>query len=389
MYQGHDLRERLLEDDPGLNQTLISEGTSISQLYTQDKWERHRSVHRYTRHFKSLLGSTVFQRIFRPLSYVMLMAFFTSLYNGVVRAQTWGALLPALAVAPIGHQLVGAALSLLLVFRTNGSFGRFLEGRLLWGQLVRTCRDLARCSRYCAECDALRKELCGWAAAFPVFLKYHLRSGRSRANTKDPTAFKDDPRKMFDELEKLGLSRETLEEAASSPNPPFHCQLRLSATLHNALAKGDLNPSLHRDIERWVSELGTIAGGCERLLSTPIPLSYTRHTSRSLLLWLLSLPIALWDPLGWAVLPVCCLIAYITLGIDEIGMEIEEPFCILPLKPLTDACLASVKAAMADHAREPLPKVPDWRRGGSRDMGPTPSEDSTAASASQPNSTAG
>ena len=41
------VRELLLSRDPGLNQTLISSGTSISQLFDQDKWERHRMVDRF------------------------------------------------------------------------------------------------------------------------------------------------------------------------------------------------------------------------------------------------------------------------------------------------------------------------------------------------------
>ena len=33
---------------------------------------------------------------------------------------------------------------------------------------------------------------------------------------------------------------------------------------------------------------------CNRILTTPIPLSYTRHTTRFMALWLLLLPLALW-----------------------------------------------------------------------------------------------
>ena len=37
------IRDRLLQLDPGLNQTLISSGTSISQLFDQDKWKTSKS----------------------------------------------------------------------------------------------------------------------------------------------------------------------------------------------------------------------------------------------------------------------------------------------------------------------------------------------------------
>jgi len=60
--------------------------------------------------------------------------------------------------------------------------------------------------------------------------------------------------------------------------------------------------------------------------------SYTRHTSRSLMLWLLTLPFALWDGMGWAAVPAVALMSYLMLGIDEIGVQIEEPFGVLPVK---------------------------------------------------------
>ena len=46
-----------------------------------------------------------------------------------------------------GAHLVGVALGLLLVFRTNSSYDRFWEGRQLWGSLVNETRNLARAPR--------------------------------------------------------------------------------------------------------------------------------------------------------------------------------------------------------------------------------------------------
>ncbi len=40
--------------------------------------------------------------------------------------------------------MITLALSLLLVFKTNSSYGRFWEARTLWGGLVNLSRDLAR-----------------------------------------------------------------------------------------------------------------------------------------------------------------------------------------------------------------------------------------------------
>jgi ion channel-forming bestrophin family protein len=42
------------------------------------------------------------------------------------------------------HTLVGFALSLLLVFRTNTAYDRWWEGRKYWGSLLNNSRDLGK-----------------------------------------------------------------------------------------------------------------------------------------------------------------------------------------------------------------------------------------------------
>lgn len=51
-----------------------------------------------------------------------------------------------------------------------------------------------------------------------------------------------------------------------------------------------------------------------------------RHTARFLLIWLSLLPFGLWSTIGWAMVPTNVLIAALLLGIEEIGVQIEEPF---------------------------------------------------------------
>lgn len=41
------------------------------------------------------------------------------------------------------------------------------------------------------------------------------------------------------------------------------------------------------------NKLGATIGGCERLVQTPVPLHYVRHTSRFLTIWCLLLPLVI------------------------------------------------------------------------------------------------
>ncbi|KOO23569.1 hypothetical protein Ctob_009805 [Chrysochromulina tobinii] len=84
---------------------------------------------------------------------------------------------------------------------------------------------------------------------------------------------------------------------------------------------------------------------CEKLLRTPIPLGYTRYSVRFLWVWLSLLPFALvrtfndfgantwWEDKPQPVLTVAMLfIGFVFLSIEDIAVQIEEPFAILPLE---------------------------------------------------------
>jgi predicted membrane chloride channel (bestrophin family) len=73
---------------------------------------------------------------------------------------------------------------------------------------------------------------------------------------------------------------------------------------------------------------------CEGIRSMPVPLIYTRHTGRFLGLWILLLPFALVNEFAGRLLlvPVSCLVSLFFFGVEELGLQIEEPFSILPLE---------------------------------------------------------
>jgi predicted membrane chloride channel (bestrophin family) len=95
------------------------------------------------------------------------------------------------------------------------------------------------------------------------------------------------------------------------------------------------------EINKNLSIFEDTLGGCERLLSSPVPLFYTRHTARFLSTWLLLLPFAMYDPFrgSWnhiAVIPAIALASIFLFGIEEIATQLEEPFTILPMQGFCD-----------------------------------------------------
>jgi hypothetical protein len=54
-------------------------------------------------------------------------------------------------------------------------------------------------------------------------------------------------------------------------------------------------------------------------------------------IWLTLLPWSLWNTCGWGLVLICSIISFLLLGIDEIGVSIEEPFSLTNLQSLVRA----------------------------------------------------
>ncbi|KAJ9530209.1 hypothetical protein QJQ45_023475 [Haematococcus lacustris] len=354
------VRAHLLEIDPGLNQRLISSGTTVAQLFNQDMWERHRQPGRYLLYMTRMVHSTVLRRIFRPCAAAAGIAALVGLINTLLPA-SW----PRLGMSLVPHTLLGAALSLLLVFRTNSSFARFVEGRALWGALVRYSRDWTRLAAYHFPGE-LRGRAARYIQVLAFVLKSHLRAGRFRATPSDPTAFRDDPSVVVKELLPCNEATEVLAQS----NRPFYMICKLTSLVREAsrkavarhvllqaswLAAAPLWQAGWQALEHTISELCAVIGGCDRILGTPIPLSYTRHTSRSLVLWLSTLPLALWPVTEWLSVPAMFIIAFVFIGIDEIGSTFSQPLPVLrmaPMPPIASLCAPTPPTASGSQNKE-------------------------------------
>ena len=93
------------------------------------------------------------------------------------------------------------------------------------------------------------------------------------------------------------------------------------------------------------------AGACERIFKSPVPLVYTRLLSRFLTIFLILLPLALWGSLGeswnhWATIPATFGVSFFLFGIEEVGIQVEEPFSILPLEAFCNGAITACNDEM-------------------------------------------
>jgi putative membrane protein len=211
-----------------------------------------------------------------------------------------------LAIPPIGHTLVGVALGLLLVFRTNASYDRFWEGRKLWGCIVNASRNLMRAASALYPGEALLDELRGWARAFPYACMHALRGSKV--------------------VLPAGLPRDEETAVLAAVSPPVAVALRMSRAIKAARDRGLITDIQQMELDRNVGQLVDCIGGCERIHKTPLPFAYVVHLRRALVLYCVTLPFALVEPMRfWSILAVV-LISFVLFGIEELGVEIEDPF---------------------------------------------------------------
>ncbi|EKX39214.1 hypothetical protein GUITHDRAFT_76565 [Guillardia theta CCMP2712] len=216
------------------------------------------------------------------------------------------------------HELVGAFLSILLVFRTDQAYDRFWEGRKQWSSLNSQCRSISRLVLSNLPIG-MAQEFLSLVALFPVALKQHLRGDR---NERELAA-------VFHLFQPKNVK--TLEIVLESKNMPMTvvwCMSQLSAPLRKNRASRIFNYEvLWEEMEEKLSELADIVSQCEKIKCTPLPLSYSRHTSRFFSLFLFSLPLALVKETSPLLVPTIVLTtSWVLFATEEIGHIIEEPF---------------------------------------------------------------
>lgn len=216
-----------------------------------------------------------------------------------------------IAIPSIIHTLIGLALGLLLVFRTNASYDRFWEGRKLWGGIVNETRNLIRASEaFLINSPATRKEIGLWTIAFVYSSMNVLRKKKSYG----PIESDLDPSEVL-----AGLN---------SPHPPMFAAKKISYALQKAKSEGHISEFVQVALDQNVQLLIDYIGGCERITKTPLPFAYVVHLRRALVIYCFSLPCALLElfQLSWTIVPGTLFLSYVYFGIEEIGVEIEDPF---------------------------------------------------------------
>jgi putative membrane protein len=126
--------------------------------------------------------------------------------------------------------------------------------------------------------------------------------------------------------------------------------IEISRLINQARQEGEISEYIQIALDQNVQLLIDYIGGCERIHKTPLPFAYVVHLRRALILYCFSLPFALVESFGWGTVFATAMIAYVFFGIEEIGVEIEDPFGMdhndLPLEQICLTIEKNLKSQM-------------------------------------------
>ena len=348
-------RTQVVEDFNGLAVVDPATKPTFRRLFTHETWQLHlggSTLERWVR----CITSTTQSPILRAVAHTVL---FLSVYAGIVSvvvprcfSHTMSSIDQSLPLS-----LCGNAIGLLLVFRTNHAYKRLEEARELIEKVVHLSGEIVSTLVSAWQPPSSRQQLqkeeeeeikgndddddddddrgmssgtiftgsidpfalasvCRHLAAYAWSLRDELRDGETR-----------------DDVLRLLLPPQEAAWVASQRSRTLALHGRLRRIVYQEFAAGRIPEQVHFLIEGKLKELASVASSCERIFTSPIPPTMSRHGVRSMTLWMLALPVVLAcsSVPGWLNVLWTVAIAYVYLGIDELGVQVEQPFRVIPL----------------------------------------------------------
>ncbi len=249
-------------------------------------------------------------------------------------------------LTPMPFTLVGIALAIFLGFRNSASYDRYWEARKFWGQGLNECRTLTRQALSLMDGQVDVRPFVYGQIAFIHALRGYLR--------RVP---------VERELAAL-LPAELLARMREAHYPPTLILVWLGQWLHEQRRAGHLQAVLAAKMEDALSGLNQVQGGCERIVSSPIPFAYTVILYRTVGVYCLLLPFGLVDTLGWMTPLVTAFVSYTFFAQETLLSEIEEPFGNaendLPLDALSITIERTLREMLGEATLPDMPAAKDF-----------------------------
>jgi putative membrane protein len=244
-------------------------------------------------------------------------------------------------LSTVPFSLIGIALAVFLGFRNSASYDRYWEGRKLWGQMLNETRSLVRqaltlpCSGDETATRERARELMSLLAALPHALRHQLRNTDPRADLE--------PR----------LPPALFARVMASRYRPATLMLCASEWVRRETREGRLDGYAVLAFEHNLNGISDVIGGCERIVSTPLPFAYTVMIHRTVYFFCAMLPFGLVDSIGGLTPIFAVFVAYAFMAHEAIASQLEDPFGTEDNDLALNLMSAGIEVALHDLMGEP------------------------------------
>lgn len=293
----------------------VSKDSTFTKSWSFSDWEQHLepSAARYARHLVSWFVSTTARDI---IPTIILVAGWTVLLFKIAEKNSFNMSSTKFAMT-LGF--IQAPILLLLTLKTNRSLDRMLETRKAWGVLTRASRSFTGLN--CAHIIPCRPEVGLLMARYLALIGWSMKAQFRKGD--DET---DMIRSLF---ERFPAEKEWLLKCSNKRPIAIVTRLRhLLAGLCRDVEGSLVPPVVLLRMEQILYDIEQTIGINTRVFVSPVPPTYTRHTSRVLVLYMLLMPGALVGS-GVSLIPAivtATFASYVLVGIDEIGLESKSMF---------------------------------------------------------------
>ncbi|MEA3542717.1 MAG: bestrophin family ion channel [Pseudomonadota bacterium] len=238
--------------------------------------------------------------------------------------------------------IFGSALALFLGFRSNSSYQRWWEGRILWGAMINASRNIARATRNFLpdpQARELKREIVKRQIAYVNALRCQLR--------RQPIG--EDVTKFLEEQDK--------GKALARVNAANGLLDSTGRRIDMARREGMIDTIQQTQMEAVLVDIANAQGGMERLKNTPLPVQYRFLPTIFTHIFCIALPIGLVETLGLATPLGSTVAGLMFMAVLRIGDDLTDPFAnTVHDVPMTAMCRTieiDLLQAIGDPAPEP------------------------------------
>jgi putative membrane protein len=208
-----------------------------------------------------------------------------------------------------------SVVSVIIVFRTSQAYARWWEARRAWGNIVNDMRTLARQLLFFHSPQSADKILESYRArsiqrliAFPYLLAHQLRH-----QDLQPT------REKY-------LSAEEAQKVVACDNQAAGVLALQAMATQQAFSERLMTPQQQTQIDDSLTRLTDSMGLCERIKNAIFPGIYSQFYYFLLFLFVLLLPLSIFDDLGFVEIPATLAIATIFFLLEKTAVSMQNPF---------------------------------------------------------------